>query len=82
MPILSNELSESENMWLNRVINSLYINYDYVVSWHLREDFGEPTAVINYHLSKLVKKGFLRKEAQKSHTKFHLTELSLKFKKQ
>jgi DNA-binding MarR family transcriptional regulator len=78
--MLAEDLSESEDLWLRRVLSHLYINYDYCVSWHLREDFGVPTSLINYHLGKLVKKGYLKKEAHRSHTKFHLTERSKVFR--
>lgn len=72
-------LTETEKMWLKRVLGTLYVNYEYVISWHLREIFGVPTSLVNYHLSKLEKKGYLLKETHKSHTKFHLTELSKKY---
>ena len=75
------ELTEDENMWLSRVLSNLYITYDYVISWHLRETFGNTTPQINYQLNKLVKKGYLTKEASSYCTQYHLTDKSKILKK-
>lgn len=44
----------------------------WVITWHLREDWGYKTSELNYHLNKLVKEGKMLKQVskQKYWTKF------------
>ncbi len=66
-------LSNKEKEWLKTikfVINNS--DQDYYVSWWLRIDLNIPTKRINYWLSKLATKGYLKKVAEKTHTKYFL----------
>jgi hypothetical protein len=69
-------LSSIETLWLNRLKKYL-VDYkcDYVCSWWLRLEYENEsisTPKINYILSKLVKKGILKKETTRSYTKFSI----------
>lgn len=46
----------------------------YVITWHLSKEINEPTPKINYHLSKLAAKGFLKKETDVYCTKFYYAD--------
>ena len=72
-PMLSAALSYSEKFWFGRFIVHCRKNERrYAVTWHMRLELtGFTTAQINYGLSKLVKKGLLKKEANKYCTKFY-----------
>lgn len=52
----------------------LKTNSRYLITWHLSQEINEPTPKINYHLSKLVVKGFLKKETTASCTKFYYAD--------
>ncbi|MEC5157076.1 hypothetical protein [Chryseobacterium sp. MP_3.2] len=74
-------LSEKESLWLERVKKYL-ITYDddYLCSWWLRLEYKndtEPlsTPQINYILRKLVTRGLLKMQTNKSYTRFSLEEI-------
>ena len=57
------ELNKNESEWFDTVAN--YINSsdeDYVMAWWLGRMLNVKTRTVNYHLSKLVDKGFLSRE--------------------
>lgn len=70
------KLSIAEYLWLERLKKYLSdYKYDYVCSWWLRCEYqheGITTHKINHILSKLVAKGILKKETNRSYTKFSL----------
>ena len=71
--LLSTALSSSEKIWFGRFVTHCRKNgRRYAVTWHMRLELsGFTTARINYALSKLVKKGLLKKETNKYCTKFY-----------
>lgn len=70
------ELSALETKWLDRFKKYLSdYKEEYVCSWWLRLEYeheGITTPKINFILSKLVAKGILKKETNRSYTKFSL----------
>lgn len=68
------ELCELEKKWLDRLQKYMSdYKHDYVCSWWLRLEYeheGITTPKINYILSKLTKRGILKKETARSYTKF------------
>jgi hypothetical protein len=69
--VLPAALSDDEKKWFN--IFEKYCKQTerrYVITWHMRIDLGISTQKINYHLSKLAVKGWLKKDAYHACTKF------------
>ena len=65
-------LSSDEQKWFD-IFESGCKKFDrrYVITWWLRIELKIPTQKINYHLSKLSKKGILKKETDGYCTKFY-----------
>ncbi len=66
------DLTSNQFLWLRRAW--VLKQYGYVVSWHLRQDFGYTTSQINQVLTRVANKGYLVKESHKTHTKFIFTD--------
>lgn len=56
--------------WYDAVVK--YAEGGYVISWHLRFEYGFTTKQINYQLDKLVKAGKLRKETNMYCSKYFI----------
>ena len=78
-------LSVKEQLWYDRILKySKDYDQDNICSWWLRLEYDSEnvkTATINYYLSKVAEKGYLRKETQKSFTRFSVSQICYKTNK-
>jgi hypothetical protein len=79
----NNELSEQELKWYDRFkLQITASKKEYYCSWWLRLDYesqdeGLTTSKVNYWLNKLVKKGYLAKKSEHTHTSYWLLKTIL-----